>query len=102
MIVSVPVIGKKYPFYGVQWHPEVNRFQWAREANIPHSPHAVQLSARLSEFFVQEGEKTNTSSMIMISDSISGCFLVSEAEQVTLKPVRNYVKLLTQVISSFR
>uniref|UniRef100_A0A3Q3WXH8 folate gamma-glutamyl hydrolase n=1 Tax=Mola mola TaxID=94237 RepID=A0A3Q3WXH8_MOLML len=20
--------GKRYPFYGVQWHPEVNRFQW--------------------------------------------------------------------------
>ncbi|XP_034548050.1 gamma-glutamyl hydrolase [Notolabrus celidotus] len=52
------VEGKRYPFYGVQWHPEVNRFQWDRTLNFPHSPHAVQLSAQLSEFFVQEGRRS--------------------------------------------
>ncbi|XP_074526949.1 gamma-glutamyl hydrolase [Halichoeres trimaculatus] len=50
--------GKKYPFYGVQWHPEVNRFQWDRKLNFPHSLHAVQLSAQLAEFFVQEGRRS--------------------------------------------
>lgn len=50
--------GRKYPFYGVQWHPEVNRFQWDRELNFPHSSHAAQLSARLAEFFVQEGRRS--------------------------------------------
>lgn len=50
---------KKYPIYGVQWHPEVNRFQWARNLNFPHSRHAVQLSAVLGEFFVNEGNMTS-------------------------------------------
>lgn len=50
--------GKRYPFYGVQWHPEVNRFQWSRQVNYPHSSHAVQLSSRLAEFFVDEGRKS--------------------------------------------
>ncbi|XP_059193335.1 gamma-glutamyl hydrolase isoform X2 [Centropristis striata] len=50
--------GKRYPFYGVQWHPEVNRFQWNRKGNIPHSAHAVQLSSLLAEFFVNEGRRS--------------------------------------------
>lgn len=50
--------GKRYPFYGVQWHPEVNRFQWNRKSNIPHSAHAVQLSSLLAEFFVNEGRRS--------------------------------------------
>lgn len=52
--------GKSYPFYGVQWHPEVNRFQWDRKLNFPHSAHAVQLSSLLAEFFVNEGKMINT------------------------------------------
>lgn len=47
--------GKKFPFYGVQWHPEVNRFQWNPKMNFPHSQHAVQLSSLLAEFFINEG-----------------------------------------------
>lgn len=39
----------------MQWHPEVNRFQWDRELNFPHSRHAVQLSSLLAEFFTNEG-----------------------------------------------
>ncbi|KAK9522944.1 hypothetical protein VZT92_019380 [Zoarces viviparus] len=50
--------GKTHPFYGVQWHPEVNRFQWKRKQNYPHSAHAVQLSSLLAEFFVNEGRKS--------------------------------------------
>ncbi|KAF3695634.1 Gamma-glutamyl hydrolase [Channa argus] len=50
--------GKRYPFYGVQWHPEVNRFQWNRKLNFPHSRHAVQLSSLLAEFFVNEGRRS--------------------------------------------
>ncbi|XP_038164024.1 gamma-glutamyl hydrolase [Cyprinodon tularosa] len=50
--------GKRYPFYGVQWHPEVNRFQWDRRLNFPHSTHAVQLSSQLAEFFINEGRRS--------------------------------------------
>ncbi|CAL9708002.1 unnamed protein product [Knipowitschia caucasica] len=49
--------GKKYPFYGVQWHPEVNRFSWAPK-NYPHSYHAVQVSSLLAQFFVNEGRRS--------------------------------------------
>lgn len=50
--------GKRYPFYGVQWHPEVNRFQWDKKLNFPHSARAVQLSSLLAEFFVNEGRRS--------------------------------------------
>ncbi|XP_051278576.1 gamma-glutamyl hydrolase [Dicentrarchus labrax] len=50
--------GKRYPFYGTQWHPEVNRFQWDRKRNFPHSAHAVQLSSLLAQFFVEEGRRS--------------------------------------------
>ncbi|XP_037337855.2 gamma-glutamyl hydrolase [Pungitius pungitius] len=50
--------GKTYPFYGVQWHPEVNRFQWNTRLNFPHSAHAVLLSSLVAEFFVNEGRRS--------------------------------------------
>ncbi|XP_077456758.1 gamma-glutamyl hydrolase [Stigmatopora argus] len=50
--------GKRYPFYGVQWHPEVNCFQWDSTLSFPHSPHAVQLSSLLAQFFVNEGRRS--------------------------------------------
>ncbi|XP_028852487.1 gamma-glutamyl hydrolase [Denticeps clupeoides] len=50
--------GKKYPFYGVQWHPEVNRFQWNPGYQFPHSENAVRVSSLLAEFFVGEGKKS--------------------------------------------
>ncbi|KAF6730146.1 Gamma-glutamyl hydrolase [Oryzias melastigma] len=51
--------GKRYPFYGVQWHPEVNRFQWDKNLNFPHSSHAVHLSSLLAEFFINEGRRSS-------------------------------------------
>ncbi|XP_076126380.1 gamma-glutamyl hydrolase isoform X1 [Alosa pseudoharengus] len=51
--------GRQYPFYGVQWHPEVNRFQWNPKYHFPHSVNAVRLSALLSDLFVNEGRKSS-------------------------------------------
>ncbi|XP_073675688.1 gamma-glutamyl hydrolase [Garra rufa] len=51
--------GRKYPFYGVQWHPEVNRFQWDSHHNFPHSFNAVRVSSLLAEFFVNEGRRSS-------------------------------------------
>lgn len=51
--------GRKYPFYGVQWHPEVNRFQWNPRYNFPHSVNAIRLSTLLADFFVNEGRKSS-------------------------------------------
>ncbi|XP_051897044.1 gamma-glutamyl hydrolase [Pristis pectinata] len=50
--------GIHYPFYGVQWHPEVSRFQWQLDMAFPHSPHAVQVSFLLADFFVNEARKS--------------------------------------------
>ncbi|XP_008334216.1 gamma-glutamyl hydrolase [Cynoglossus semilaevis] len=52
------VEGRRYPFYGVQWHPEGNRFQWNTRLNFPHSAHGAHLSSLMAEFFVNEGRKS--------------------------------------------
>ncbi|XP_066570474.1 gamma-glutamyl hydrolase isoform X2 [Amia ocellicauda] len=46
--------GRKYPFYGVQWHPEINQFEWDRSMTIPHSENAVRVSSLLGQFFINE------------------------------------------------
>lgn len=46
----------KYPFYGVQWHPEKNPFEWSK-SYIPHSPSAVKATFSLADFFVNEARK---------------------------------------------
>lgn len=50
---------KRYPFYGVQWHPEGNAFLWSRGLNFSHSAHAVHLSSLMAEFLVSEGRKSS-------------------------------------------
>ena len=47
---------KKYPIYGVQWHPEKNGFEWTTHETIPHSEHAVMVMQMAANFFVQEGQ----------------------------------------------
>ena len=49
-----------YPFYGIQFHPEKNRFEF-RYANIPHTTDAVKISQYFAEFFVNECRKNNHS-----------------------------------------
>ncbi|XP_018427901.1 PREDICTED: gamma-glutamyl hydrolase-like [Nanorana parkeri] len=48
---------RDYPIYGVQWHPEVNRFQWNRGYAYPHSENAVWISQYMANFFVHEARK---------------------------------------------
>ena len=69
---SVPA--KNYPFYGVQWHPEVNRFQWAPDVQFPHSPYAVRVSSLLAEFYIDEGELMGMSA---VSSETSESFLLT-------------------------
>ncbi|CAM9775612.1 unnamed protein product [Lampetra planeri] len=47
----------EYPFYGVQWHPEKNQFEWKRGKSFPHSRSAVHVAFHLADFFVTEARK---------------------------------------------
>ncbi|XP_051510224.1 gamma-glutamyl hydrolase [Myxocyprinus asiaticus] len=61
--------GRKYPFYGVQWHPEVNCFQWNPRYNFPHSNNAVHVSSLLAQFFVNEGRQSSHHFSVVAEES---------------------------------
>jgi GMP synthase-like glutamine amidotransferase len=48
---------KKYPFYGVQFHPEKNAFEWKVES-IPHSAESILAQQFYGNFLVNEGKLT--------------------------------------------
>ncbi|XP_036377002.1 gamma-glutamyl hydrolase [Megalops cyprinoides] len=48
----------EFPFYGTQWHPEKNPFEWTRPY-IPHSPNAVKATFFMADFFVNEARKSS-------------------------------------------
>ncbi len=52
-------LAKKYPFYGVQWHPEKSGYEWNTKETINHSQHAVTIMQMAANFFVSEGEYCN-------------------------------------------
>ena len=53
------VEGIDYPFYGLQWHPEKNIFEWTRKERISHFPNAIKISQEIANFFVNEARKNN-------------------------------------------
>jgi gamma-glutamyl hydrolase len=48
-----------YPFYGVQFHPEKNLFEWVRNKNISHTANAVSSAQYFADFFVSEARKSS-------------------------------------------
>eukprot|EP00112_Aurelia_sp_Birch-Aquarium-sp1_P021561 Seg584.3 transcript_id=Seg584.3/GoldUCD/mRNA.D3Y31 product="Gamma-glutamyl hydrolase" protein_id=Seg584.3/GoldUCD/D3Y31 len=53
--------GINQPFYGTQWHPEKNCFEWSLERNIAHSKDAVSVTQYFADFFVNEARKSQHS-----------------------------------------
>lgn len=49
---------KSYPFYGIQFHPEKNLFEWVQNKNISHTPNAVIASQYFANFFINETRKS--------------------------------------------
>lgn len=45
-----------YPFYGTQWHPEKNAYEWMKPF-IDHSPNGIKLTFYMANFFVGEARK---------------------------------------------
>ncbi|KAG1660694.1 Gamma-glutamyl hydrolase [Nymphon striatum] len=71
----------KYPFYGLQWHPEKTNFVWVETKethNIPHSKNSILASQYMANFFVDEARKNFHSfkSTKELQDSLSYNFEV--------------------------
>lgn len=52
----------KYPFFGAQWHPEKNNFEWGKVNGQPyevinHSPDGIKVAQWAANFFVSEARK---------------------------------------------
>ncbi|XP_066924525.1 gamma-glutamyl hydrolase A-like [Clytia hemisphaerica] len=60
--VSV-IEGRKYPFYGTQFHPEKNIYEWTRNEKINHSPDAILAAQYFANFFVNEARKSYIENM---------------------------------------
>uniref|UniRef100_UPI00358ECE65 gamma-glutamyl hydrolase-like n=1 Tax=Myxine glutinosa TaxID=7769 RepID=UPI00358ECE65 len=51
----------EYPFYGVQWHPEKNPYEWKPNYRYPHSHNAVRATFHFAEFIVSEARRNQHS-----------------------------------------
>lgn len=49
---------KNYPYYGVQFHPEKNIYEWIKNPAIVHTRNAIITSQYFAEFFVEETRKS--------------------------------------------
>jgi hypothetical protein len=48
---------KRYPLYGVQFHPEKNAYEWKATNNNPHTSNAILVLQYFANFFVDEGKR---------------------------------------------
>uniref|UniRef100_U5EYI6 folate gamma-glutamyl hydrolase n=1 Tax=Corethrella appendiculata TaxID=1370023 RepID=U5EYI6_9DIPT len=48
---------KTMPFYGIQFHPEKNIYEWVRNKNISHTANAIRSSQYFADFFINECRK---------------------------------------------
>ncbi|XP_035914391.1 gamma-glutamyl hydrolase A-like isoform X1 [Anopheles stephensi] len=49
---------KNYPFYGIQFHPEKNIYEWVQNKNISHTANAIRASQFFADFFIEESRKS--------------------------------------------
>ncbi|GBP76792.1 Gamma-glutamyl hydrolase [Eumeta japonica] len=52
---------RRYPFYGVQFHPEKNAYEWKASKAHAHSMNAVRSNRYFMDFFVSECRKSEHS-----------------------------------------
>lgn len=50
---------KRYPIYGVQFHPEKSAFEWKLSSNYPESPNSIIANRHFMDFFVSECRKSH-------------------------------------------
>ena len=61
LVIIYYFLGKHYPFYGVQWHPEKVTHECIPGLNVPRSSEAIELSSHMGTFFVNEAKKSHHS-----------------------------------------
>jgi gamma-glutamyl hydrolase len=60
---------RRYPIFGVQWHPEKNAFEWRENTTIPHTKDAVQVMQYMANFFADQGRQ-NTNHFDSLEDEV--------------------------------
>ncbi|CAK9828149.1 Gamma-glutamyl hydrolase [Anthophora retusa] len=45
------------PFYGIQFHPEKNLYEWVDGRNISHTENAIRVTRYFADFFLREARK---------------------------------------------
>lgn len=48
----------RYPFFGVQFHPEKNLYEWIINRNITHTSTAIRAAQYFANFFVDETRRS--------------------------------------------
>eukprot|EP01015_Nassula_variabilis_P018191 TRINITY_DN2951_c0_g1_i5.p1 TRINITY_DN2951_c0_g1~~TRINITY_DN2951_c0_g1_i5.p1 ORF type:complete len:157 (+),score=17.43 TRINITY_DN2951_c0_g1_i5:75-545(+) len=78
---------KDFPFYGTQFHPEKNIYEWRTQFNINHEPLAIEYTQYMSNFFVLEARKNQQSFTELDEES----YLIYNYDSVYVK--RGYQKV---------
>ena len=71
--------GNKYPFFGVQWHPEKPQYEWSEEQNIIRNDTAIKIGKLVGDFFIEycKGTKNKTPLNIFIKYNLNRLYLTS-------------------------
>jgi len=85
-------LGKTFPFFGLQYHPEKTIFEWADTLNIPHSLQAIRFSQVMADNFVQTAR---TNKHRLTDKNILKEFLMSQQSPL-------YTGFITQSHSPFQ
>ncbi|CAF0729107.1 unnamed protein product [Adineta ricciae] len=60
---------RRYPIFGVQWHPEKNAFEWRVNTTIPHSRDAIEVMQYTANFFAEQARQ-NTNHFDSLQDEL--------------------------------
>ncbi|CAF1260667.1 unnamed protein product [Adineta steineri] len=60
---------RRYPIFGVQWHPEKNAFEWRVNTTIPHTKDAIDVMQYMANFFTNQ-TRQNTNRFDSLQDEL--------------------------------
>lgn len=50
-VILIQLMNYRYPFFGVQFHPEKNLYEWVENRNITRTSNAMKANGYFSYFF---------------------------------------------------